>query len=117
MTDELTAETILNIDDSILERLTIPEWGGEIYIRTMTGAERDRWDLFSEKEVKKTGHVNIRARLAVMVACNSKGERIFKDEDAKELSKKSAKALDRIFDAASKINRLNDESIGEAEKN
>ena len=40
----LTRDKILSADDIRSERVKVPEWGGEVIVREMTGAERDEWE-------------------------------------------------------------------------
>ncbi len=37
----LTREQILQSDDLPRETVQVPEWGGEVQVRTMTGTDRD----------------------------------------------------------------------------
>ena len=115
----LTAQEILGADDIEDVELEIPEWGGSVFVRTMTGAERD---AFESSMVGAGGVadrlVNLRARFAVLVCCDADGKRIFgQDEASVPLGKKSASALDRIWEAGQSLNRMSDDSIEEAEKN
>ena len=113
-----TGEEILSIDDTKkLERIEIPEWETEIYVKVMTGAERDRWELSTTALLKTPNLANIRASLCAMTICDSKGKRLFTDQQMEALGQKSAVVLDRIFDVARKMNRLNDDDIEELEKN
>lgn len=113
----LNANDILNSNDSTLEKISIPEWGGDAFIRTMSGGERDSWEMYAAKQLEKTNNVNLRARLASLTLCDEKGNRLFKDDQVQALSKKSAKALDRVYEAAIKLNKLSDEDIEALEKN
>lgn len=40
----LTREAILSADDLPAETVDVPEWGGKVRIRTMTGSERDAFE-------------------------------------------------------------------------
>lgn len=116
--DCLTKEQILAAKDTRTEIVSVPEWGGHVCVRVMSGAERDAWEA---SIVGATGNqrnlANIRARLVALTACDGEGHRLFSDADVVELGKKSAKALDRVFSAAQKINALTDEDIKELEGN
>jgi hypothetical protein len=115
----LTASQIFEADDIQRIEVEIPEWGGSVYVRTLTGAERDKFEAsMLDAEGRAERVANLRARLAVLVCCDADGKRIFStDETAVPLGKKSAAALDRIWDAARTLNRMDDASIEEAEKN
>jgi len=116
----LTKDDILNADDLPRETIEVPEWGGSVIIRTLTGAERDEFEA-SRFIVKgrsvKTNLVNLRARLISMCAVDEEGNRLFTSEDVRKLGKKSAKALDRLFEAAQRLSGLTPEDIEDMTKN
>jgi len=114
----ITADEILSFDDGTIEKLIVPEWGNaEVYIRTMSGSERDTWELYASKAMERKGAVNIRAKLACLCLCDENGKRLFADGQVDQLGKKSSKALDRVYSAALKVNKLSDDEIEALEKN
>jgi hypothetical protein len=40
----LSRDDILNADDLTIETIAVPEWGGEVNVKTLTGAEKDKWE-------------------------------------------------------------------------
>jgi len=114
----LTADGILNSSDlSDLKKVNVPEWGGEVYIRVMTGIERDRWEIAATSAMKDTQTLNIRATLCAICICDDKGKRLFTDEQAQALGEKSSLALGRVFEVARHLNRLTDRDLEELEGN
>lgn len=115
----LSREQILQADGHRRECVPVPEWGGDVYVRTMTGRERDRWesDALPEERDGKPNLDNIRARLLVLTLCDETGKRLFAAEDAAALGEQPADVLDRLYDAARKLNRLTTDSEKELEKN
>jgi len=113
----LSSDDILAFNDSTIEAISIPEWGGDAFIRTMTGVERDSWEMYAAKQMDKTNNVNIRAKLACLSLCDEKGKRLFGDGQVDALSKKSAKPLNRVYEASLKLNKLSDDDIEALEKN
>lgn len=115
----LDKTTILNAVDSKLEKVDVPEWGGEVYLRTLTGTERDRFEASCLVGGKfgPQGMQNIRARLMVLCICDAEGKRLFDDKDAIELGAKSAAVLDRLFAAAQRLNGLSEQDVEELAKN
>lgn len=116
----LTKAMILSADDRKLTKLDVPEWGGEIYIRTMSGAERDTL----EREVMQAGGKdtrlnmdNYRARFCARVICDDKGERLFSDTEIQTLGGKSSVVLDRIVAAAQQLNALTPSDVEDIVKN
>lgn len=118
-TEALSREAILGAEDLLKERVEIPEWKGYLNVQTMTGTERDKFesDMLEQRGRKSSMNLkNYRARLCSLVAVDDNGERIFSNADAAELGKKNAKALDRIFSVAQRLNGLTPEDIEESTK-
>lgn len=114
----LTADQILGSPDIAgIEKVAVPEWGGDVYVKVMTGAERDRWELTQSQILKDPVNLNIRASLCAVTLCDEKGNRLFSDFQIDELGNKSAIVLDRIFDVARKLNKLTNDDLDELEKN
>jgi hypothetical protein len=111
----LTREQILGVDDSVIETVTVPEWGGEVGVKTLSGAEKDGWESDRQGKDGEFNLENIRASLVAVAACDAKGVRLFTLKDVVDLGKKSAKALDRVFQAAKKLNGVTDEELDEIE--
>lgn len=117
----LSRDEILGIDDLKREEIPIPEWGGSIFIRVMTGAEKDwfeaaNFDAAGEQLPLHQRWLNMRARMAVLTACDSDGAALFTLADVDLLSRKCAPALDRIWTVATRLNRI-DAAEEEALKN
>jgi hypothetical protein len=116
----LTRDEILQVQDLPTEQVHVPEWGGDVLVRALTGAERD---MFEQSIVEQRGRntrmnlQNIRAKLVALTVVDEQGNRIFKDEDVKWLGNKSAAALDRIFEVAQRLSGLRDEDVEELAKN
>jgi hypothetical protein len=112
----LAREEILKPRGLQVEEVQVPEMGGSVFVRVMSGIERDAF----EAEVladPATRMVNIRARLAVRTICDAQGTLIFTPEDAVELGKQAWVGLDRIVTASQRINRLNDAALEELKGN
>ncbi len=110
---KLTRDAILGAQDLPVLSIPIPEWGGEVYIRTMTGGERDQF----EAGWKRNPTDDIRARLAVATLCQEDGQLLFTAADVPALSAKSSKALDRIFAASTAHSGLTDKDVEDLRKN
>ncbi len=106
----LDRAAILAADDLPRELVEVPEWGGSVHVRTLTGTERDAF----EQSVIVAGEKNlgnIRARFAVLTICDENGDRIFGERDAVDLGKKSAAALDRVFAVAQTLNGFSSSDV------
>jgi len=112
----LNKDQILSADDLKTETVAVPEWGGEVVIRVMTGEERDSFETEIVNDEKRTIK-NIRARFLARVMCDDAGNRLFSDTDVEALGRKSAAVLDKLFAAAQKLNRLTKDDVEELAKN
>ena len=116
----LTRDAILQAQDLPTEQVHVPQWGGDVLVRALTGAERDRFEQSIVEQRGKNTRMNlqnIRAKLVALTVVDEQGNRIFKDEDVKWLGNKSAAALDRIFEVAQRLSGLRDEDVEELAKN
>lgn len=114
----LSRDDILSAKDLPVEKVDVPEWSGHVFVRCMTGRERDEFE--SSITGSKTGKTNLsdfRAKFAAMVICDESGKRIFSNDDIIVLSEKSGAALDRIFDAGKKLNRIGEQEQRELVEN
>ena len=110
----LTKDAILKAEDLERKLVTVKEWGGDVYVRSMTAAERDDWEaglMASKTEDAKSNLRNLRARLTVICVVDEAGNRLFSDADAEALGQKSARAVDRIFSAAARLNALSSRDV------
>jgi hypothetical protein len=112
----LSKDAILAAQDVKTEIVEVPEWGGSVKVRGLTGSERDAFEgeviQRNGKDVK-TNTRNIRARLVVLSVITEDGSRMFSFHDIETLGDKSAKALDRIFTVAMTLSGLRDEDVTE----
>lgn len=97
------------------DKLTVPELGGEIYVRGMSGTERDAFeDGLRIRKGRKTGQTdmrNFRAKLAVKVIVTEDGQRILNDEDASIFGQLPAGVLDRIISRCSELSGIAEEEV------
>lgn len=103
---------ILAANDIKVEPIEIPEWGGTYYVKVMSGTERDQFEeSYAEQKMKA-----FRVRFLVVALCDEKGERVFGDDDAAELGKKSSVVINRVFEVAWKVNAFTTEAVEELGK-
>lgn len=112
----LSAASILSAEDLPHEDVAVPEWGGVVRIRTMTAGARDDYEQ-TMLAAKGQRQRNVRAQLVALCAVDETGGRLFGPGDIEALGAKSAKALDRLFDAAIRLNGLGASDIEDLEKN
>lgn len=108
MPTTLTKQQIMEASDLPYETVEVPEWGGAVAIRPMTANERDAFEAYVSRWSKgEPGHAVLRARLcAVSIVDPATGGRLFKDDEIRLLGDKSGAALDRVFEACSRLNRI-----------
>jgi hypothetical protein len=118
----LTRAEILAKKDIVTDIVDVPEWGGRLRVRGLTGTERDLYEesiTATTKEVVK-GRVKerrsmvakgVRAKLCALCIVDEGGTRIFTDEDIDILGDKSAVALQRVFDAAARLSGMTEQEI------
>lgn len=113
----LTRDQILGADDRRTQDVPVPEWGGTVRVRSLSGSERDSYESgivqHRSDGSKKVNLVNIRARLVALTACGEDNERIFSEDDVVELGKKSAAALERVFDVSRHLSGLTEDDVEE----
>ncbi len=113
----LGKESILSANDARIDRVDVPEWGGEVCVRAMTGKQRDAFESAVSARRDKDGNMNaagLRALLCSLAICDEKGALLFGEKDIPALESKSAAALQRVFDAASTLNGLGVQAVEEA---
>ena len=116
----LTRDQILAADDLKTEEVEVPEWGGSVLVRTLTAHERD---VFEDGLIKTKGRgrnqtremqlEDVRAKLACLTIVDAGGVQIFNRADMLELGKKSAGALNRVWDVASRLSGMTNEDVEE----
>lgn len=115
----LGKDQILAAEDLPYRDVEIPEWGGTVRVRTMTGGERDAFEASLYEKVGeelKYRREHFRAKLLSKVIVDDKGARLFSDKDIEQLSGKSARALNRLFDVAQEINGISREEQDDIKK-
>ncbi len=116
----LTREQILAAPDLKTETVAVPEWGGTVLVRGLTGAERDEYEQSLMVGRGRNRDINIRnarAKLLVLTIVDASGKHVFEDSDIVALGRKSAAALERVFDVARRLSGLSDTDLEELTKN
>lgn len=102
MKQKLNRDLILNAKDIKIIPLDVPEWGGQVFIKTLNGAERDELEasiiqLSADGKTQKMKLDKLRSMLAFLALCDEDGNRLFVEaDDISALAQKSASALDRV---------------------
>lgn len=110
----------------------IEAWGGHVYVRELSGAERDAFEVESltqldrltggtgakaTLEQQRRAQEGIRARLAVWCVCDAEGRALFTRDQAEQLGRQSGRALTTIYALAAPLNGLTDADLAELSGN
>lgn len=112
----LSKDAILAAPDIEYEIIDVPEWGGKVRLKSLSGDERDGYE---QSLIDMRGNVTApklagaQARLAALTIVDDDGKRLFTDKEVGLLGAKSAAALNRVFDAASRLARLTQKDVEE----
>ena len=113
----LNRDAILAAQDLKFEDVDVPEWGGSVRVRVMTGADRDSYSSDLLDASGKFDANAYRAKLLARCLVDDTGARLFTDAQVIELQTKSAAVIDRLFSVADRINGVNNAAVDEAAKN
>ena len=124
----LSRDAILQREDIVTEDVEVPEWGGSVRVRGMSGVERDAFEASlivqpeeqangkrkrRRQQATKTSMANVRAKLCAWCIIDENGAKLFSDADVVALGAKSAAALDRVYEVASALSGITDEDVEE----
>ncbi len=116
----LNRNAILAASDIQQESVEVPEWGGSVIVRGLTGAQRDRFEasMFGQRQGKPVFRLqNLRAQLVMLSVVDEQGKQLFDESDVMALGQKSAAALQRIWNVAQRLSGLTEADVEELTKN
>jgi len=121
MTDYLSRESILDIQDCKTEEVYIPEWNGTVIVRELTASEADNvgfgvLDEHGEIDVRKAKGKTV--QIVSWATIDESGNKLFTPKDVKALGEKSRTVIERLADKIMHLSGLaKDDEEGEEEKN
>lgn len=108
----LSKDDILKADDLPTRDVDVPEWGGIVRVRAMSGSERDAYDasrMTKGPDGKYTlSFRDARANLVARCVIGDDGALLFNTADVARLGAKSSTALQRVADVAAELSGLAD---------
>jgi len=116
----LTKEQILAAQDITFEEVEVSEWGGIIRMKSLTGAERDKYE---SEIVKMKGNEtsivlkDLKVKLLALCIVDGEGNRIFTDGELSLLGGKNAKVINQLFEKAQSLCGLGNKDVEELTKN
>jgi len=118
-------DAILEADDLQKVEVDVSKWWssvGSVYVSEMSADARDEFEQYlaevsRQQRDQNKQYAHIRGPLCAMCIVDADGERAFEFEDMEKLGKKNARALDRIFEEANKLNKVFGQEREDVEKN
>jgi len=113
----LTRDAVLAAADRPTQDVAVPEWGGTMRVRALSGTERDAFEAgivqLRGDGSRSINVQNLRGRLVALACVDEEGQRVFTDDDMVALGDKSAAALGRVFEVAQRLSGLTDDDVTE----
>lgn len=110
----LNKQQIQEADDLPFQIVEMPEWGGEVKIRMMSGKHRIE---FEKRNALAKTELETMINLIMFSCVDEDNNLLFDAKDYEFLSNKSAKSLMRIFNEAVKMSVLSTEGLENKAKN
>lgn len=106
----LNREQILGIDDTKIVKVSVPEWDGDVYVRSLKASQREELVGLEKKELF--------TKLLIMTMVDETGVSLgLTDDDVPILEEKSLSAVVKIFNKALEINGMTKEAVEAARGN
>jgi hypothetical protein len=115
----LSRDDLLKAEDLVTEEVDLsdlPGYTGSVLVRGLTGRERDEFEasVLVERGGKAVRDLaNVRAKIVAKCVVDEDGKRLFTDSDVAALGEKAGAAIDRMFDAASRLSGLRPGDVDE----
>lgn len=93
--------------------LDIPDLGGRIYVKGMSGKQRDSFEAWATSE---KGPKNIRGKAAARCIVDKDGKRQYTDHDADALGNVKVSILQKVFSAIQELSGMTNEDVDELEQ-
>jgi hypothetical protein len=115
----LTREAILGAQDRPPKRVWVPEWGGHVWIRTLSGIESERYNYWITENRKPGGPLpsGWMARICQMGLVDEHGNQLFTEADIDALMTRSSSVILRLVNKINDESGIGDEAEGKLEKN
>ena len=110
----LSRDEILAAQDLAAETVDVPEWGGAVKVRGLSGGARDSLEArFTDEKgrLDRDRFGRFRAAVAAASIVGPDGSLLFSDADIEALAEKSSAALGRVFDVAMRLSAARPEDI------
>lgn len=95
-----------------IKAVTVAGLDDVVYVRVMTGTERDRWE---ERQIDEK-FTNFRARFLCSTLCDEDGKLLFSEDDVDAVGSLPMDTLEPLFEEARGLNMLRDADVEKLEK-
>jgi len=115
----LSKDAILKVKDIKTVPEDVPEWGGTVYLREISGQDREAFEraMFSDEGGIKKDAPPLRPALLALCLSDADGNRLFTDKEISDLAKKNGAVIARLFAKAQEVSGLGPGAVEAAEKN
>ena len=112
----LSKEQIKQAQDLQSTTVAVPEWGGDVIVRSMSVKDRIEFEARQSSNQSQTESM---ITLVLLTCVDEDGNKLFDDspEDRALMEGKSPAALIKVFNASIELNILNKDKIDEQAKN
>ena len=110
----LSKKDIWKVKSLRKQLVDVPEWGGSIWVREMTGESRAEYDKWL---VEKGNVGGMKVRIVIATAIDEDGKPMFNEIDIPDLLSKSHRAIERIANVGADISGLTFVAREEVRKN
>lgn len=116
-----TRDALLALKGRIrIEKVDVPGLDAPIYVKGMTGRERDSFESSCFAQQGKTREFtaeNLRAKLLARTVCDADGKRLFTDFDVQTIGELPAEVVDVLFSKAQELSGIGSKDMEELKGN
>jgi len=107
----LTKDQIFKAAKLKTEKVSVPEWGGDIVVTELSGRDREKWEsevmsISDDGTAKLDGTSNVRAKLIALTVIGDDGKRVFDDSDAGKIGGLPSSGILKVFEVAARLSGL-----------
>ena len=113
----LSKDAILSAGDLTPTPMDVPEWGGVIYIRSLTGGEWDACEMERASVRKRPSEGHYAAHVCVRGIVDENGKPLFAVTDFEKLQQRNLNTIQRVALAILELSGATANAQGDIEKN
>jgi len=103
-----------------LEKEKVEILGNFVWVRGMTGTERDQWEqsvLYHQKKSKTESYDQFRASLVARTVCDESGNRLFTDDEIAKVGALPCAIVDKLYSVGARLSAVSQKDEEELGKN